>query len=82
MDGYFEAEKLFIDFLLMSEADAYAGKFTSNIDRIAIMLMTARKNGMVPFISMDSIWCSDYGEGGGKLVGEWTKKYGHTEFGC
>ncbi len=54
-----------MDMLLMSEADALVGKFTSNVDRLAFSLLVARRNGLVHYISLDSAWCADWGEPAG-----------------
>jgi hypothetical protein len=31
------------------------------MDRIAFSLMTTRKHGLVPYASLDSTWCMDWG---------------------
>ena len=44
-----------------------AGKFTSNLDRIAYSLMCARRGGLAPYYSLDgSAWCADWGQLAGK----------------
>ena len=48
--------------------DAFVGKFTSNLDRIAFSLLSASKQGLVPFVSLDSSWCSDWARNAGKSV--------------
>ena len=60
-DSYLEAQAVLTDLLFLSEGDLFVGKFTSNIDRIAYALMAARHNFLVPFISLDSTWCLDFG---------------------
>ena len=65
LDNYFEAKEVLLDVLLLAEGDAFVGKFTSNIDRIAFSLMTTRKQGLVPYASLDSPWCGDRGKPAG-----------------
>jgi len=48
--------------------DMFVGKFTSNLDRIAFSLLAAAKQGLVPFVSLDSNWCSDWARNAGKSV--------------
>ena len=61
MDNFREAEAALVDLLLMSQADGFVGKFTSNLDRIAYSLMSARAGGLMPVVSLDSKWCADWG---------------------
>lgn len=65
-NNFLEARSILTDIFLLSEGDMFVGKFTSNVDRIAISLMTSRKKGLVPFISLDSKWCSDFGAPAGQ----------------
>ena len=55
------AESTLIDIFLLSQGDYFVGKFTSNIDRIAYARMCGVKGGLVPYISLDSVWCFDFG---------------------
>jgi len=64
-DHYTEGQNAVIDMLLLSEGDAYVGKFTSNIDRISFALLAAKHNSLVPYKSMDSTWCMDWGKPAG-----------------
>lgn len=66
MDNYGEAQAALMDLHLMSMGDAFVGKFTSNLDRIAYSMLAARKEGLAPFVSLDSMWCSDWGRKTGK----------------
>lgn len=52
---------MLVDLLLLAEGDLLVGKFTSNMDRLALSLMAAKKGGLVPYVSLDSKWCSDWG---------------------
>ena len=54
------------DLHLLSEADAFVGKYSSNIDRIAIALSYGNKQCAVPFTSIDSPWCTNFGWGIGR----------------
>jgi len=70
LDNFGEAQAALVDLLLMSEGDAFVGKFTSNLDRIAYSLLAASKGGLVPYMSLDSKWCNDWGRNAG------TSKFG------
>jgi len=51
-----------IDALLLSRCDVLVGKFSSGLFRAAYALASARRGGaLVPFVSLDAPWCSDYG---------------------
>jgi hypothetical protein len=65
LDAFGEASAILADIMLMAEGDAFVGKFTSNVDRIAFALMAARKGGLVPYSSLDSTWCLDWGKPAG-----------------
>ncbi len=60
-NNFLEAQSILTDMFLLAEGDLFLGKFTSNVDRIAFSLLTTKKRGLVPFISLDSSWCSDFG---------------------
>jgi hypothetical protein len=66
MDNYLEAQLLLIDIFMLAEGDMIMGKFTSNIDRIAFALASAQRRGLIPYHSIDSTWCFDYGSRIGK----------------
>ena len=68
MDNYGEAEAALVDLLLLAEGDAFVGKFTSNLDRIAYSLIAARKGGLAPYQSLDSKWCNDWARNAGTSV--------------
>ena len=62
LDGFEEGWSAARDVLLMARADGFIGKFTSNMDRMVIALMSALKGGCLPpFVSLDSNWCFDHG---------------------
>ena len=51
-----------VDALLLARCDVLVGKFTSGLFRAAYALASARRAGaLVPFLSLDAPWCSDYG---------------------
>ncbi len=60
IDGYTAGLGVIEDLWALANCDGMVGKFTSNVDRIAYQLMTARSNGYRPFVSMDSKWCFDH----------------------
>lgn len=64
IDAAADARAFLVDLMLLAEADAFVGKFTSNIARIAFALSNARKGGdcVVPFYSLDATWCADAGK--------------------
>jgi len=66
IDSYLEAQNVIIDIMLLSEGDAFVGKFSSNIDRIAFALLSAKKMGLPPYVSLDSKWCFDFGQPAGQ----------------
>jgi hypothetical protein len=61
LDGCNEATNAFLDTFLLGQCDAFVGKFSSNIDRIAYALLFARVRHHVPHVSLDNNWCFDYG---------------------
>ena len=60
-----EFDDFMLDAYLLAHTDGLVGKFTSNLDRLAFELMTARATPggtcVKPFLSIDSPWCSDFG---------------------
>jgi len=57
-------EDVLMDVELLAACEALVGKFSSNIDRLALELMTARSPEgycLKPFISMDHPWCFNWG---------------------
>ena len=50
-----------LDMLLLSKADIFVGKFTSNFFRTAYAVHAARCDCAAPYVSLDAPWCSDYG---------------------
>mmetsp|Transcript_42048 Transcript_42048/g.68288 ORF Transcript_42048/g.68288 Transcript_42048/m.68288 type:complete len:1292 (-) Transcript_42048:158-4033(-) len=61
IDGCKEAEDTMIDMHLLGATDAFIGKFSSNIDRVAYNLIFARTRAYQPYVSLDNTWCFDYG---------------------
>lgn len=64
-DNFLEAQHTLVDISLMAEGDAFVGKFTSNIDRLVYALLVAKKQSLVPYVSLDSTWCMDHGQQAG-----------------
>ena len=58
MRSGFVADELFRDMYAMSRCDMIVGQFKSNIDRIVLEMIMARRGHYVPFISLDAPWCS------------------------
>jgi|AntAceMinimDraft_11_1070367.scaffolds.fasta_scaffold48389_1 hypothetical protein len=46
-----------VDLLLLTETDALVGHFLSNLSRLALEMMAAKKGYLPPYISMDGPWC-------------------------
>lgn len=65
-----DARAIMDDLFLLADTDAFVGKFTSNIARIAFALSAAQKGGdcVVPFHSLDSTWCADFGHQTGTSI--------------
>ena len=56
------------DLALLGRCDAYVGKFTSNLDRIAYSLLAARSGCLKPIVSLDSLWCHDWSNRAGQSL--------------
>ena len=68
-DSFGALQTTLADMVIMGRCDGLVGKFTSNVDRIAYSLMSARAGEPVPYISLDkSAWCHDYGNWVGASV--------------
>jgi hypothetical protein len=50
-----------LEALLLARADAFVGKFSSNLFRAAFSLRAAHCDCQPAFISLDAPWCFDYG---------------------
>ena len=50
-----------LDVLLLSQADLFVGKFSSNFFRTAYELHSAECDCAAPFVSLDHAWCFDWG---------------------
>jgi len=50
-----------LDSHILARTHVLVGKFTSGLFRVAYALAAARRNALVPFVSLDAPWCSDYG---------------------
>eukprot|EP00470_Lotharella_oceanica_P013676 CAMPEP_0170192268 /NCGR_PEP_ID=MMETSP0040_2-20121228/53710_1 /TAXON_ID=641309 /ORGANISM="Lotharella oceanica, Strain CCMP622" /LENGTH=416 /DNA_ID=CAMNT_0010440573 /DNA_START=21 /DNA_END=1271 /DNA_ORIENTATION=- len=61
VDGCQEASDTMMDLHFLAKADAFVGKFSSNIDRVAYNLMFARTRAYQPVVSLDNTWCFDFG---------------------
>ena len=46
-----------VDLLLLTETDAFVGHFLSNLSRLAVEMMAAKKGYLPPYVSMDGPWC-------------------------
>lgn len=66
----FDAEfrDFIVDIMLLADTDGFVGKFTSNVDRIAYSLGVGQRGCAVPFISLDSYWCNNFGKQTGKIM--------------
>ena len=70
LDPTADANAVLDDILLIADADAFVGKFTSNVARLAFALSAANKGGdcIVPFVSLDATWCADFGKRTGESI--------------
>ena len=59
VDAAAEFESVLADVFLLAEADAYVGKFTSNLDRLAYALLVFRRQTLAPYASLDTAWSKD-----------------------
>jgi len=57
-----------MDLALLGSGDAFVGKFTSNIDRIAYALQYANAKTYTPYVSLDAPWCFDFGVRSGRTI--------------
>ena len=70
VDAAEEFAAVLVDVTLLSDCDAFVGKFTSNMDRLVFALMSGRRGGCVPpYASIDSRWCFDFGVRSGRTLG-------------
>jgi hypothetical protein len=46
-----------LDLLLLSLTEVLVGHFTSNMSRMAHLLMTLQHEALMPFVSVDGPWC-------------------------
>uniref|UniRef100_A0A7S0DHF0 Alpha-(1,6)-fucosyltransferase N- and catalytic domain-containing protein n=1 Tax=Amorphochlora amoebiformis TaxID=1561963 RepID=A0A7S0DHF0_9EUKA len=61
LDGCKEAHDAMFDMHFLGQTDAFIGKFSSNIDRVAYNLQCGRTRTYQPRISLDNEWCFDFG---------------------
>lgn len=57
LEPWAELHGLLIDLHLASRCDGLVGKFTSNLDQIALALMWASARCARPYLSLDAPWC-------------------------
>ena len=50
-------ESFVADLHALSSCDAMVGKFTSNLARLVLELISARLGRVAPYISLDAAWC-------------------------
>jgi len=63
-----EYRDVLTDLFMLADADGFVGKFTSNVDRIAYSLGFGRRGCAVPMESLDSLWCSSWGNRVGRSL--------------
>ena len=66
VDPTLDTREVLRDIHLLAEADAFIGKYSSNVDRIAIALSYGKKQCAIPYVSFDSPWCTNFGWGIGR----------------
>lgn len=71
------------DLTLFAQADGMIGKFTSTFERIALPLSYGLKGCAVPYYSLDSSWCTAFGERVGRHLREnTTNEISKRNFSC
>lgn len=50
-----------LDVHLLARTHVLVGKFTSSLFRAAYALAAGQRGALLPFISLDAPWCSDFG---------------------
>lgn len=68
LDRTQSALDIIVDIALLARGDAFVGKFTSNVDRIAYALLSAHSDCLKPYVSMDSMWCHDWSNAVGRSI--------------
>ncbi|KAL3918546.1 MAG: hypothetical protein SGPRY_005975 [Prymnesium sp.] len=58
--SHHEAALAALDAHLLAQTHLLVGKFTSSLFRLAYALAAARRQALVPFVSLDAPWCSDH----------------------
>lgn len=64
-----EYTEVLTEMFLLADCDGLVGKFTSNIARASYSLSFGQRGCAIPFISMDSYYCSAANVGGGRFRG-------------
>ena len=60
-DGYHSGLAYMRDVELLARADVIVGKFTSNVERLAVEVRAGRYGVLPAFISLDAPWCFGVG---------------------
>ena len=64
--NYREAWLATLDAMLLAKTDVLVGQMTSTLFRSAISLRAAKCDCLLPFVSLDAPFCSDYGVKAGR----------------
>ena len=59
VDAAEEFAAVLVDVTVLSDCDAFVGKFTSNLDRLAYALLVFRRRTLAPYASLDTAWSKD-----------------------
>ena len=59
VDAADEFAAVLVDVALLSDCDAFVGKFTSNIDRLVYPLLVVHRRTLAPYASLDTAWSKD-----------------------
>lgn len=59
LDSAAEFAGVLVDVFLLAACDAYVGKFTSNLDRLAYALLVGHRGVAAPYVSLDTAWSKD-----------------------
>ena len=74
-----DVQTIMTDVELLARSDFMVSAFSTNVARLAYELNAARRNCLVPFVSVDIPWCHNNGQAmGKKFLTEKNMRWQHT----
>ena len=67
-DVYAIGTETLMDAWTLAQADVLVGKFTSNVFRAAVEISSGENGCVKPYVSLDAMWCMEWGLPRGKVV--------------